>query len=481
MSKSIQENRRNFLKVLGGACAGGAAYALLPQMELAGRLLAAEPGPGEYRALVCIYLNGGSDSFNMLIPHESGEYAIYNKSRGGTYHVDSNSSGLAIARDALHPVTDNSGKVWGLHPSCQGMQGLFAAGELGFLANVGTLTEPLSKDEYLRAVKTQPIELFSHNSQTVQWMRGSSERQVPTGWGGRVSDHLRYLNSQTPLLPPSISVTGGGSVFQTGATTMPYSMFASGPQGSSKFGRSNRAALVRYNALNDLLGREYESLMEERLGLIGDTSLELGYQTANWLRPENGGDIATVFPTGNRLADQLRMIARLIKVGRSSAVGHKRQIFFASLGGFDTHRDQMAAANQPALLRMVSEALVAFRVALGEIDAMNQVMTFSISDFSRTLNSNGSGTDHGWGSVQFVMGGAASKGGQLRGGRIWGNYPLLELDGERSLQRGQMVPGTSVTQYGATMANWVGVPRAQLPIVFPGLSRFSPDLLPIIA
>jgi uncharacterized protein (DUF1501 family) len=475
MSKITQEHRRNFLKALGGVCAGGAAYALLPQLEMVGRLLAAEPGQGEYRALVCIYLNGGSDSFNMLVPHDTAEYAIYSKSRGGTYHVDNNRAGLGIARDALLQITDKNNKVWGLHPSCAGLQRLFGNGELGFLANVGTLTEPLSKDEYVRSAKTQPLELFSHNSQTVQWMRGTSERNVPTGWGGRVADRLRGLNAQTPLLPPSISVTGGGSLFQTGAVTMPFSMFASGPTSSGRFNRGSSQGAIRYNALDELLGREYDALMENRFSLIAETSLELGHQTSEWLKLP-AGTVQTTFPASNRLADQLKMIARLIKLGRSSTVGHKRQIFFASLGGFDTHRDQMTPTVQPALLKTVSDAVSAFRDALVEIGALDNVMTFSISDFSRTLNSNGSGTDHGWGSVQFVMGGSS-----LQGGRVWGQYPLLELNGAQSLARGQMVPTTSVVQYGATLANWVGVPRAELPVIFPSLSRFSPDLLPFLA
>ncbi len=167
-------------------------------------------------------------------------------------------------------------------------------------------------------------------------------------------------------------------------------------------------------------------------------------------------------------------------MGRSPAVGHKRQIFFAELGGFDTHRAQMDPGIQPTLLRQLSEALQAFREALVEINALNDVTTFTISDFARTLNSNGSGSDHGWGGVQVVMGGSAAQGGSHAGGRVWGTYPLLELNGEQSLQRGQMVPTTSVTQFGATMANWVGVSRSDLATIFPGLSGFSPTLLPIM-
>lgn len=479
MSRSMRESRRNFLYALGGVCAGGAAYALYPQMELVGRLLAAEPGLNEYRALVCIYLTGGSDSFNMLVPYESGEYNIYLNSRGGVFNSNSNPAGLAIARDQLLPISDAGGRQYGLHPSCGGMKTLFDQGELSFLANVGTLAVPLSKTEYTSKAKSYPPELFSHNSQTTQWMRGISSQVSTTGWGGRVGDRLAGLNTQTPLLPPSISVTGGGSIFQTGASTLPYAMFASGPVGATSFSRNSRSGQARANALDQILGREYAALMENRFAHIGDTSRLLGARVSEWLRPENGGDIATQFPQ-SRLADQLRMIARMIKIGRSAAVGHKRQIFFAELGGFDTHRGQMNADVQPALLRQLSDALLAFRQALGELGALNEVTAFTMSDFARTLNSNGSGSDHGWGGVQVVMGGAAANGGSHRGGRVWGNYPLLELNGEQSLSRGQMVPTTSVTQFGATLANWAGVPRGDLGLVFPGLSRFSPDLLPIL-
>jgi len=479
MSKSNREDRRTFLRALAGVCAGGAAYALLPQLEMAGRALAAEPGLNDYRALVCIYLRGGNDSFNMLVPYDAAEYAIYQQSRGGTYS-SANPGGLAIGRDQLLPVRETTGKQWGLHPSCAGMKAMFDRGELSFLANVGTLAVPLSKDEFNRKAKAYPVELFSHNSQTTQWMRGTSSQMIATGWGGRVADQLRSLNAQTPLLPPGISVTGGGSTFQTGASTLPYAMFPSGPSSLHRFSGNGRQETIRANALNELLGRQYDSLMENRLALIGETSLELAKRTSQWLRPENGGDIQTVFPTGNRLAEQLRMVARLIKVGRSSAVGHKRQIFYAELGGFDTHRGQMDPGVQPTLLRQLSEGLQAFREALVELNALNDVTTFTISDFARTLNSNGSGSDHGWGGVQMVMGGSPAQGGSHAGGRVWGQYPLLELNGEQSLQRGQMVPTTSVTQYGATMANWLGVSRNDLNTIFPGLSGFSPTLLPIM-
>jgi len=480
MSKSIRESRRAFLCALGGVCAGGAAYALYPQLELVGRLLAAEPGLNEYRALVCIYLTGGSDSFNMLVPYETGEYNIYLASRGGVFNSNSNQAGLAIARDQLLPISDGGGKQYGLHPSCTGMKTLFDQGELSFLANIGTLSVPLSKAEFNSKAKAFPPELFSHNSQTTQWMRGISSQISTTGWGGRIADRLAGLNNRTPILPPSISVTGGGSVFQTGATTLPYAMFASGPVGAHAFSRNSASGRTRADALDELLGREYTTLMENRYAHIGETARLLGAQVSEWLRPENGGDISTQFPQG-RLSDQLRMIARMIKIGRSAAVGHKRQIFFAELGGFDTHRGQMNPDVQPALLRQLSDGLLAFRQALAEIGALNEVTTFTMSDFGRTLNSNGSGSDHGWGGVQLVMGGSTANGGSHRGGRVWGSYPLLELNGEQSLARGQMVPTTSVTQFGATLANWAGVPRGELGTVFPGLSRFSPDLLPIFS
>ncbi len=478
MSHSNREDRRAFLRRFQALLAGGAAYALLPQLELMGRAVAAEAAPGDgYRALVCIFLFGGSDSFNMLIPHETGEHARYLTSRGGVYDAASNTLGLGIAREQLLTIADTQGKTWGLHPACTGMKTLFDSGELAFLANIGSLVEPVTKNDVVRRLKRLPAYLYSHNDQQRMWMRGHAERAAATGWGGMSADRVQSLNTGLKALPPSITIAGS-NLFQVGESTLPFALSSGGPVVVNRFRTDNNSTTdrIRAEALRALVETRYTPIMSDQYALLGESAFDLNDALRTALNPANGGEIATVFPATS-LSSQLRMIARMIKAARTSAVGHRRQIYFASLGGFDTHQNQMAVNGHGALLGNLGNSLAAFRTALNEIGALNDVATFSMSDFGRTLNSNGNGTDHGWGGVQLVMGGAVANGGALRGREVWGSYPLLDLNGDQGLGRGQMVPTTSINQMGAALAQWFGVPSDQLATVFPGLNNFNPQRL----
>lgn len=471
MSHIIREDRRDFLRKLQVLLAGGAAVSLLPQLELVGRALAQTPG-NDYRALVCIFLFGGNDSFNMLIPYDSAEYGLYNTSRGGVHDPASNPLGLGIARDQLVRVTDTAGKTWGLHPSCSTMKPLFDRGELAFLANVGPLAVPVTKQEVTGRQKPLPPYLYSHNDQQRLWMRGHAERPTSTGWGGLTADRIRALNVGLASLPPSISIAGN-NLFQFGQSTLPFAMSSGGPPPINRFTTGNTVDRIRRDALRALVEAQYAPVMQDQYGVIAESAIDLSDALGMALNPANGGDIATVFPAGS-LSSQMRMIARMIKVSRTSAINHRRQIYFASQGGYDTHQNQMAANGHGALLGQLSGTLSAFREALVEIGALNAVTSFTMSDFGRTLNSNGNGTDHGWGGVQLVMGGAAASGGSLRGRQVLGGYPLLELDGAQALGRGRMVPTTSVNQMGATLSQWLGASPGDLSTIFPGLENFSP-------
>ncbi len=481
MTHSTRHDRRRFLHGLGALVAGGAASAMFPQMELMGRALAATPTKGEYRALVCIFLYGGNDSYNMLVPHAQAEYDIYQRSRGGIYDATGNPFGLGIARDSLATVVDTGGKTWGLHPAFAAAKPLFDAGELAFLANVGSLVEPVRKPEVgFPGGKALPPYLYSHNDQQRQWMRGhSTGTRSANGWGGLAGDRIASLNSGLTALPPTISIFGN-NLYQSGASVLPYAISSSGPSELARMSAGgSRADAIRLEALNELLQAGQSQVMQGRYAGIGKTSLAVNGALRTALDPANGGDIATAFPA-TQLAAQLRMIARMIKVSRGPAIGHQRQIFYAGLGGFDTHDNQMEPTRHAALLSQLAGALVAFRAGLQEIGMLNQVSTFSMSDFGRTLNSNGNGTDHGWGGVQLVMGGSAANGGSLQGRRVWGDYPLLELDGEQAMGRGRMIPTTSIQQYGATMANWLGVPAGDMPTIFPGLGNFATPRLGLL-
>lgn len=481
MTHSIREDRRLFLRRTQAVLAGGAAFALLPQLELVGRAMAADPvPPGEYKALVCIFLFGGSDSFNMLIPHDSAEYNIYRASRGGVYDATANPLGLGIARENLVTIADTGNKTWGLHPSCAAMKPLFDAGELAFVANVGPLVVPVSKQDVVRRAKPLPSYLYSHNDQQGLWMRGHTDRAVQTGWGGMTADRVRALNAGgLPGLPPSITIAGN-NLFQFGQSTLPFAMSSGGPAPISRFrADGSNADRIRMEALRALVQTRQTPVMADQYAVLGESAIALNDTLRGALLPANGGDIATVFPAGG-LASQLRMIARMIKAGRTSAIGHRRQIFFASMGGFDTHQNQMADNGHGALLAQLSTSLAAFRAALVEINALNTVTSFTMSDFGRTLNANGGGSDHGWGGVQLMMGGAAANGGALRGRQVWGQYPLLELDGAQSVGRGRMVPTTSVNQMGAALAHWFGVSSGDLATIFPGVNNFSPQRLGVL-
>jgi uncharacterized protein (DUF1501 family) len=482
MSNTFSNDRRDFLRRLQYLLAGGAVAAAVPQFELVGRALAQSVAATDYRALVCIFLYGGNDSFNMLVPHAQSEYDVYLQSRGGVYDASSNNQGLGIARDALLQVTDTAGKAWGLHPSCSGMKALFDRGELAFMANVGTLVQPVTKAEYIAHSKRLPMSLFSHNDQQRLWMRGESERtSASTGWGGSTGERLRAANAGgLTQLPPTISLSGN-NLFQTGSSSVPYVMASSGPAAFRNFGETGSADLIRRQALAGMLERSYAPLMADQHAVIGESAMFLSSRLGAALDADNGGDIATVFPDDNSLAAQLRMIARTIKASRTSAINHGRQIYFASMGGFDTHDNQMAASGQPRLLGQVSAALAAFREALVEVGALNDVVSFTMSDFGRTLNSNGNGTDHAWGGVQLMMGGAAASGGPLHGRQVHGAYPLLELDGDQAVDRGRIIPTTSTNQFGATFAHWMGVPSSELATIFPGLGNFSQSTLGFLA
>lgn len=479
MKREVREDRRRFLGQLSATLAGGAAMAMFPQFDLVSRALAATTAPASgHRALVCIFLLGGNDSFNMLMPHVQSEYDVYLASRGGVYDPANNSQGLGIARDQLLQINDTAGKAWGLHPSCGGLKTLFDAGELAFLANVGTLVQPVGKSEIIARTARLPPSLYSHNDQQRLWMRGHSEsRNAGFGWGGMCADILRNPPSTSlPGLSPSITVAGT-NLFQAGMQTSPYGMDSGGPQLLRRFSGTSQQDVIRQQALEAILQRDYPPVMQSYHGMVGEGSMSIGGALVKALDPVNGGDIATVFPADNRLAAQLRMIARTIKASRSSAINHHRQVYFASMGGFDTHDNQMAANGHPRLLSQLAEAMLAFRQALAEIGALNDTVSFTMSDFGRTLNSNGNGTDHAWGGVQMVMGGANATGGPLRGQQVWGQYPVLELDGDQAIQRGRLIPTTSNNQMGATLAKWLGVDAGDLPTIFPGIGNFASPTL----
>ncbi len=434
--------RRQFL-AMAGATAGAGMLGVVPR-------LARASGPfTDYRALVNVFLYGGNDAFNLVLPRSGAEYASYAASR-------QNLAVPGVDVVAIHP--DNpDGASYGFHPAARGLRDKFEAGDLAVISNVGPLIEPVTKEGILDNTVAVPPELFSHNSQQAQWQSLRGTRSLSTGWAGRIADSM-VDETAAQVLPVNVSLSGN-SLLQSGSLTVPYSVT---PQGARtigafaadvEFGPQRRAAFLRH------LADGFDNVHGRALGLVHQRALALSEQVneALGLVPA----LSTPFPD-TELGDQLKMIARLLAVREEFDVS--RQIFYASKGGFDTHDTQNAL--QPGLFSDLNDSLLAFADALDEIGISDRVVTFTQSDFGRTLTSNGDGTDHGWGAHQLVMG------GPVLGRRIVGTMPVLEIDGPDDLTGGRVIPTLSSDQYVFTLARWFGVNGSALADIAPDIANF---------
>jgi len=444
-------NRRNFLRnTLVSAMAGAYGTSLLAT----GPLLASSIGSSfnkvtaGYKALVCVFLYGGNDGFNMVVPRDPLGYGNYQTSR----------QNLAIAQNELLPITPRSGGDYGFHPSMPDMQSLFAAGDLAIQANIGTLVEPVTRAQIQAKNANLPPQLFSHNSQQALWETAYASESASLGWGGLLADRLGYLNSS--LVPMNVSITGN-NLFQVGENHAPYAMNASGPDEMIGVRHSVEWEQYRAQAFDRIRDMQSNHILEQAHKDLTRSTQSTAQLLGSSL--ETAPVLTTPFPEENNLADQLAMVAKMISV--SEELGFERQIFIVGMGGFDTHDRQNQ--DQPNLLGGLSQALAAFNQATQELGVANQVTSFTHSDFGRTLTSNGDGTDHGWGSHHLMMGGA------VNGGDIYGTMPELSIGGPDDADDGRMIPTTSVEQYSATLARWFGLPENELNTVFPNLGNFS--------
>ena len=453
-------NRRRFLKC---AAAGGFAYAFgrTPQAVQAATFSSAAAFD-DYKALVCVFLFGGNDSFNMVVPRSNAEYAAYAASR----------QNLAVAQSALLPLTpllaDPQGALYGLHPSMSAAAQLFEQDEVcAIVANAGPLLQPTTKAQFQAQSVRLPPQLFSHNDQQDQWHSLKGEAAARSGWGGRIADALTRPGAPEPLaqdLAVNLSLSGQ-TLFQTGATAVPYTMGATGPV--SLFGLEGSDALTigRRTAFQNLLSASYPTVYERAYARVQQRALAAAGRINTELatvRAPNPVPFVTAFPT-SPLGAQLKTVAELIAVRDRLQVS--RQIFFVATGGFDTHDAQVA--DQPGLLGNISACLAAFYRATVELGVAGSVTSFTQSDFGRTLTSNGDGTDHAWGGNQLVVGAAVA------GRTIYGRYPLLQIDGPDDVGGGRMIPGISSDQFAATLAKWFGVADADLGTVAPHLGNFA--------
>ncbi|MBL9156315.1 MAG: DUF1501 domain-containing protein [Verrucomicrobiales bacterium] len=522
-------SRRRFLSQVGcGAMGWTGMVNTLAHLKLMQGALNAQGSGGGYKALVCVFLGGGNDSNNLLIPatgtartHYDGISGNANAPGRGTLRIPvANLQALAtnpahIA--AANPVSGYLG-TFGIHPQLAGMKDMFNAGELAFVANVGTLTRPgITRANY--ATFSKPPQLFSHSDQVTQWQSSVPDRPFTSGWGGRVADYLDPLsNPSSGNASMSISIAGVNS-FQVSATgaVVPYVMTSSGvvslggyALGTSPYGNAvnnpsvlfdqanykNNDPGMRLKAFERILQHTNDSLMENaynsvmmsaRLteGMVGEALAVTANGTASTLDSHfnnafSGAEAGV--SVNNTFTNQMKLVARLI--AGNAALGNTRQIFFVQQTGYDTHTTQIPdtgntfAGGHTGLMNVLSRTLKGFRDALQDptVNQWGNTVAFSASDFTRTFTANktdaSAGSDHAWGGHHFVMG------GPVRGGRIYGKFPVLltgtttnSIDSTGS--SGRWIPSTSVDQYSAVLASWLGVPVDAIGDIFPNLSRFS--------
>lgn len=447
------KTRRSFLRrasaaALGLAASGGIPFNLATMAAAATRKTSLV---SDYKAVVCVFLFGGNDGNNMVIPYGVADHATYASGRGA----------LTIPRDQLGATrlapTNTGGREFALHPSMTRLATLFGSGKVAVVANVGPLVQPITKLEWDSGTKPVPPNLFSHSDQTSQWQIGTVDSAVRTGWGGRLVD--LFYNQNTAKIASCIS-TAGRSTFLGGQTAAGFSISASGKFGFD-FYESDTATDPVSVAFREILTTPRAHLFEQAFVDTLNGSIDtqrLFDQAINGAPP-----LQTAFPATG-LGNQLSTVARMIAARNS--LGVKRQAFFVTLGGFDTHGgDQLT--DQDLLLGEVSDAMGAFYDASVELGVANGVTMFTQSDFGRDFPANGNGgSDHGWGNHQVVVGGA------VQGRKLYGTFPTLAVNGPDDSGGGRWIPTTSVDQYAATIARWFGVEAAEIMLVAPHIDRF---------
>jgi uncharacterized protein (DUF1501 family) len=474
----MTKTRRQFLRDTACGLTAAAVVNSLDRLSIVNAMVQQQPEvASDYKALVCVFLSGGSDCNNMVVPVDA-EYASYNTVRGP--------SGLAISQQALLPINPASGRQFGLHPNLSpevanpaqaaGLLGPWNQGKLAILANYGSLLRPTTKAQYQSNVggAFRPYQLFSHSDQVNQQMSSIVNTTGQTGWGGRLADNTGSLNGVT-VLPMSLSVAGG-NLFETGASTRQIAI-GTGTLSSvlalSWNGPASANPFTSGSGFRQLLGFDRGQTLIKGASDTTNTALN-----ADQILNQPDPTITATFPTTG-LGNQLKQVAKLIKI--KDTLGLKRQIFFCSLGGFDTHTNETNtdptqpnnSGAQGNLLTQFSQAARAFYDEMGAQGNSNNVTLFTISDFGRTFQPSGTGaaavgSDHAWGSHAFIMGGA------VLGGTMYGAYPTLALNSpdDDGGNRGRWIPTTSIDQYGATLAAWYGLPANLLTTVFPNLSKF---------
>jgi uncharacterized protein (DUF1501 family) len=447
------QSRRAFLRRSAQLGLAGVAAPFVTSLGAIGEAAAATAT--DYKAMVCIFLYGGNDYANTLPPYDAASYAAYQAQR----------SNIALARDALaatalNPTNSLGGRQYALAPAMASLLPVFNAGKLAVLLNVGTLVQPTTKAQYAAASVPLPPKLFSHNDQQ-SYFQASNPEGATSGWGGRIGDLFQSGNGSATLTCINAS---GNAVYLAGKQAIQYSIGTGGPiallnNASTLYGSSAAASTLKSlmtGGADNILASEHARVSKRALDTYASVSNALaGAPAAN----------SPLFPTGNPLADQLKIVARMIAV--SQELGAKRQVFFVSLGGFDMH-ENLATAH-PVQIGLVANAMKAFYDTTASLGVADRVTSFTASDFGRTLLSNTSGADHGWGSMHFVMGGA------VKGQKIYGTPPAIGNGTADDVGQGRLLPSISVDQYASTLASWFGVGTGDMTTVLPNMGNYNPS------
>ena len=464
MSKKRKLSRRKFLGEASCAALGSTTFlSSFLQLGMINTVAGSSSLPSnDYKALVCILLAGGIDSHNVLVPmgNADNEYNEYLNTRGN----------LAISQASILPISHQAmlnGRTYGVNPAFSGIQSLFDAGNAAFISNVGTLVEPVANEsEYDSGLKNLPLGLYSHSDQIMQWQTSVPQSQQALGWGGRAADILKDMNS-IDTISMNVSLSGT-NLFQTGNQVTEFSIknntdFQNVGIESFPHWWSDSAWLThsRNMAIDSLVADVYSNLFQQTYANLGKTTLESIEILKNALQ------MLPTFTTnfsGTNLSQDMKMIANLI--GIHEELGFKRQIFFTTIGGWDYHDNVLVAGS--GHLAQVNNAMSELYSAISELGLENNVTAFTISDFARTLTSNGNGSDHAWAGNQIIVGGA------VNGSQIYGDYPSLDLNNNplNVSSRGRMIPQMSTDEVFAELALWFGVQPSDLSYVLPNITNF---------
>jgi uncharacterized protein (DUF1501 family) len=445
-------SRREFVKRASALSIAGAGAPFALNLALIGAA-AAQTAPG-YRAIVCLFLFGGNDHSNTIIPYDPAEHAEYVNSRQSIAHARD-----ALTATSLAPVATQGGRPFAFHPALTSFKSLYDLGKLAVVANVGPLVEPTSKAQYQNRSVRLPPKLFSHNDQQSAWQADTPIGEgARLGWGGRMGDLLAAQNGVGTFTCISAS---GSAIFLSGQQVTQYQVGSNGSVAFNALSGNLYSSATAGNAYRRVITRASPHLFEGQLGDVVSRSIAANALLSANLPPASQFNVPV--PANNSLASQLSVVARMIFA--RGGLGASRQVFFVSAGGFDNH--DFLVNDHNLRMQTVNAAVDAFYQWLQQMQMENNVTLFTASDFGRTLTSNGDGSDHGWGAHHFVVGGA------VQGGNIYGTFPQVAFNTAEDLGQGNLLPTTSVDQYGATLARWFGVAENRMSEVLPNIGNFG--------